>query len=245
MGPEQDEAELVDLDEGNTPAAPDADEQDDDAPLTRRELVAFEQRLLSQVDREVQSRTDKANRRLTKDLREKMAHYTRAADMAVAGGLIKEEDKSKYVRQMRDAAMDEAFISPNQAPANGDEPADDDTAATPPPTDEIAIAEINRQGEALAARLGLRGDDPETEFVQTTGTPAEFYASIRIAAQLKAKRMADPNAAAAPPARPAGRSPAAGAGGGRPTGTRNPIGDVVSSEALYDMAWKETVKKGR
>lgn len=227
------------VDDQPTPAGPDGEDGQQEAPLTRAEFEALEARLTDQIKRRTQSRTDQASERLQRKFQELAGPYARAAQVAAAKGLIPADQQAAYARALRDDAIDHAFTQEvGQAPARNEPAADTQTP--------VEIEDINQQAEDLAQSLGLMDGDPELEHVIADQTPEEYFASIRIAARMKATRQSAAVAAGAArrPA-PAGRSPGAGAGGGRVAGAQNPIANIESSEDLYAMAWNDMKRKGR
>lgn len=237
----------------------DGDEVDDSLPgagaetsteseyITRADFEAFTQSMVDKISRQVQSRTDQADHRLQQRFQSLAVPYQRAADQAVVAGFIKPDQKDAYARHLRDDAMQQAMSGPAGVGETETETDEGEVDEAPPGP---AVAQVNQQGETLMRNLGLAEGDPELAAIIIDGSPEEFYGSIKAAARLKQIRTAQGGAgqgsALSQPARaaPAGRSPGVGAGGGRPANT-NPVENIESSEALYDLAWKNVKSKGR
>ena len=175
------------------------------------------------VARQIQSLSDKAESRITKQVNEQLGQLdTQYADLKAAGIPVTDE----MLKTAKAKVVQESLAVQASEGGDGKEPA---------PAADPVNSFINARAQQLYQEYGLvvELDDPEAKGIDQTD-PWKFLNTLEVQLQAKRERVGDaPDKAANPPA----TMPALGTGGG----IANPISNINDPDELL----KRAVKKRR
>lgn len=191
------------------------DEPEEQEPnyVTTEQLRAELDRIKQESLSAAQSLIDKADNRLGKRMQQLI---DRRRELEAQGQQVSDAAFNKLLEEERLKVI-----------AQGDQP---DQVGAPEIPDEVA--EVNRLAGKMLEDMGvsLEEDDPEAEYVKFDN-PQVFLTTLKIAAELKQKRVGTENQQINTHAEArvnlAGKQSAA-----------NPIADITDPSTLLDMAWK-------
>lgn len=173
------------------------------------------------VARQIQSLSDKAESRITKQVNEQLGQLdTQYADLKAAGIPVTDE----MLKNAKAKVVQDSLAA--QASEGGD-------GKEPVPTDDPVNDFINARTQQLYQEYGhvIERDDPEAKGIDQTD-PWKFLNTLEVQLQAKKERVGDaPEKEANPPA----TMPALGTGGG----IANPISNITDPDELLKMAVKK------
>lgn len=224
-------------------ALPDVQGDDEDRPVTLRELREA-QRVLDERARRTQSAVDHSEARITRRIQQDLQGVDSLATELSQVGITLTPEQVGALRQGRlYRAFQEAELEPSQPPGTRGQ-------ATPSPAEQAA--QYNPVSAAADAAFSIMADeyqviveqnDPEFAMIRIdTNKPSLFLSSVRDAAAAKRERLGlppvDDGAAAEPQAAPP-ELPKARAGAGRRPPAPSSFEGMSSMEMLRE-AYKET-----